>query len=201
MMWRQGYKYVAGLDEVGRGALAGPVFAAAVVLPEELSFDRKKDWFKEVKDSKQLSRVKREKLFPIICREALAFAVAAVPSPEIDRIGIVNATRRAMTKAIEGLDTCPQSLLIDYLRLPEMALPQKGIVNGDCRCFSIACASIIAKVSRDRMMVAMAETYPGYGFAGNKGYGTAEHRYGLRKLGPSPIHRRSFRPVAQLRLI
>lgn len=201
ILWKQGIKLVAGLDEVGRGALAGPVFAGAVIFPEEITKSRKKDWYAEVKDSKQLSQKTREKLFPLICQEALAFAVGAVSAREIDSIGIASATRKAMFHAIEKLDTYPQSLLIDYLKLPTIQLPQKGIVGGDCKCFTIACASIIAKVSRDAVMVQMADIYPGYGFASNKGYGTVKHQLGLRELGPSLVHRRSFRPVSQYKLL
>jgi ribonuclease HII len=189
----QGYRFIAGIDEAGRGALAGPVVAAAVVLP------RKRDipFIKMVRDSKKLTPVKREGLFPLISKTAVAVGVGVVDFDVIDDIGIVPATRLAMKFAVEHLSPPPDSLLIDFMKLPEIHLPQKGITHGDDLCYSIACASIIAKVSRDRIMVELGNTYQGYGLAGHKGYGTSEHLACLQRLGPSPIHRRTFQPVSE----
>ncbi len=190
----QGYRLIAGIDEVGRGAIAGPVVAAAVVLPCHLDAS----WLVQVKDSKQLSPARREYLFHCIREAAVAIGVGKISNNTIDNQGIVKATRLAMTMAINQLAPPPESLLIDYLSLPEVPLPQKGITNGDELCFSIACASIIAKVARDHMMLELEQTCPGYGLAQHKGYGTEEHLSCLRRLGPSPIHRRSFKPVKDL---
>jgi len=190
----QGYWLVAGVDEVGRGALAGPVVAAAAVLPLHLSTH----WLDRVRDSKQLSPDKREYLFEYIMGAAISVGVGVSSHEIIDAHGIARATRLAMKQAIDQLLPPPQHLLIDYLRLPEVPLPQKGIVFGDSRCYSIACASIIAKVTRDRMMVELDSVYPGYRLAKHKGYGTEEHLSCLRRLGPSPVHRRSFRPLKDM---
>jgi ribonuclease HII len=151
-----------------------------------------------VRDSKQLTPIKRHYLFEHIYEVALSVGIGIVSHEEIDTVGIIPATRLAMKQAIERLVDRPHSLLIDYLLLPEVPLPQKGIIKGDCRCLSIACASIIAKVSRDRLMLAMDSFYNGYGLAQHKGYGTEEHIVNLMKKGPSDIHRRSFRPVCSL---
>lgn len=187
----QGYQFIAGIDEVGRGALAGPVVAAAVILPRRI----KRDWLNQVRDSKLLSPSKREALFHNIHEAAISIGIGTVTHEVIDTRGIVKATRLAMQLAIDQLSPAPQSLLIDYMRLPEVTLPQKAITKGDSLCFSIACASIIAKVARDRLMVELDRTYPGYGLAQHKGYGTEKHLGYLRRLGPSPIHRQSFKPV------
>ena len=190
----QGYRLIAGIDEAGRGPLAGPVVAAAVILPYQLDAP----WLAQVRDSKQLSPAKRELLFQYIQETAVTTGVGIVSSDIIDHRGIIRATRLAMKQAIDRLSPLPESLLIDYMLLPEVPLPQKGITNGDSLCFSIACASIVAKVTRDRLMLETDSTYPGYGFAQHKGYGTKEHLSCLRRLGPSPVHRRSFRPVNSL---
>jgi ribonuclease HII len=144
----QGYTLIAGIDEVGRGALMGPVMAAAVILPEKI----KGKWKSKVRDSKQISAKVREYLLPYICEAAVTFAVGSCSNKDVDGMGIAKATRVAMVKAIKQLDPQPQFLLIDYVRLKESYYPQKGIVDGDCLCFSIACASIIAKVTRDRLV-------------------------------------------------
>jgi ribonuclease HII len=191
----QGYRLVAGVDEVGRGALAGPVVAAAVILPTGLDKAR---WLDEVRDSKELSPARRQLLFEQIMEMAISVGLGRVDGEIIDAQGIVRATRLAMKQAIDQLSPPPECLLIDYLTLPESPLPQKGIVDGDRLCLSIACASIIAKVARDRLMVEFDEIYPGYGLAEHKGYGTREHLARLRRLGPSPIHRHSFQPVKEL---
>jgi len=188
---KQGYKFIAGIDEVGRGALAGPVMAAAVILPPAL----KTTWRKEVKDSKQLSHVQREALFEPIRKSAIAIGIGSVDCWSIEAIGIARATQIAMLQAINQLSPAADALLIDYFTLPDARLPQKGVVDGDTLCFSIACASIIAKVTRDRIMVDFDDIYPGYRFAQHKGYGTSGHLTCLKKLGPCPIHRRTYQPV------
>jgi ribonuclease HII len=190
----EGYRLIAGVDEVGRGALMGPVVAGAVIMPDNI----KARWKSKVRDSKQLSPETREYLYPYIKETAIASATGAIPNGVIDSVGIARATSLAMISAIQQLSPQPQFLLIDYVRLHELPIPQKGIVGGDSLCFSIACASIIAKVTRDRMVVAMDGDYPGYGFAGHKGYGTKEHIACLREKGPCPLHRRSFRPVSDI---
>jgi ribonuclease HII len=170
--------------------------AAAVVLPLGSSFP----WLKLVRDSKQLSPRQRERVFDHLKRAGVAFGLGSVPHATIDRVGIVEATRTAMARAVEALPTRPDFLLIDALSLPEVDLPQKGIVRGDQLSYSIACASILAKVSRDRQMIELDGLYPGYGLARHKGYGTRQHLQCLLRLGPCAIHRRSFAPVVQLRL-
>lgn len=187
----QGYRLIAGVDEAGRGSLAGPVVAAALILPDQL----KAPWLELVKESKLLPATKRELLFDYLNEVAVSVGTGVVGPEVIDAEGIVKATRMAMKLAIEALSPPPEFLLIDYLPLPEVPLPQKGVTYGDSLCFSIACASIIAKVSRDRLMVELDKRYPGYGLAQHKGYGTEQHLSCLQRLGFSPIHRQSFRPV------
>jgi len=187
----QGYRHIAGIDEVGRGALAGPVVAAAVILPHHMDAP----WLNQVKDSKKLSPARRELLFHYIHEVATSIGIGMVRHEKVDAQGIIKATRLAMKLAIDQLSPPPESILIDYLSLPEVPLPQKGITNGDSLCFSIACASIIAKVTRDYIMVKFNEIYPGYGLAQHKGYGTRKHFACLQRLGPCPIHRQSFKPV------
>ena len=194
MLEAQGYHHIAGIDEVGRGALAGPVVAAAVILPYPVDTP----WLSQVKDSKQLSPAKRELLFHHIHEIAISIGIGMAPSEVIDAQGIVRATRLAMKIAVDRLSPPPQSLLIDYMLLPEVPLPQKGITNGDSLCLSIACASIMAKVARDHLMIELDKTYPRYGLAQHKGYGTREHIACLHRLGPCPIHRQSFRPVRDI---
>ncbi len=194
MLAAQGYQRIAGIDEVGRGAIAGPVVAAAVILPRQVDAP----WLAQVRDSKLLTPARRELLFHHIHEIAVSIGIGLVPHYLIDAHGIVRATRLAMKMAVEQLSPPAESLLIDYMRLPEVRLPQKGITNGDNLCFSIACASIIAKVARDRLMVEFDEIYPGYGLARHKGYGTRQHFASLYRLGPCPIHRRSFRPVREI---
>jgi ribonuclease HII len=172
----------------------GPVVAAAVVLPQKF----RASWRKEIRDSKQLTPSVREKLNDSIQRKAIATSVGVVAHHEIDRLGISGATRRAMKMAIADLTIQPEYLLIDYFKVPEIDIPQKGIKFGDSLCLSIACASIIAKVHRDRLVAAMDTEYPGYNFAKHKGYGTREHLDCLNRQGPSPVHRRTFMPVRTL---
>ncbi len=191
LLWAQGYHLVAGIDEVGRGALAGPVCAAAVILPREI----KASWLSEVRDSKLLTPRVRERLAKEIRKVALAAGIGFVPPETIDAIGIAKATRLAMQQAVAKLPLKPDFLLIDFMKLPEVPLLQKGVTNGDTLCLSVACASIVAKVARDWLMVDFDRLYPGYSLAQNKGYGTGQHLECLRRLGPCPIHRRSFQPV------
>jgi len=188
-----GYRLIAGVDEAGRGALAGPVVAAAVILPPSPDFP----WLKSVRDSKEVPPAKREYLFDLIKQESVAVSVGIIAPQTIDVIGILNATRIAMCHAIEQLACPPDFLLIDFLRLPQLRISQKPIVHGDKLCLSIACASIIAKVTRDRVMVELDQIHPGYGLANHKGYGTRHHVYCLHQHGPSPIHRHSFAPVRE----
>jgi ribonuclease HII len=194
LWWSQGLVRVAGIDEAGRGPWAGPVVAGAVVLPADPAVARD---LAGVRDSKQLSPRQRERLLAVIQEAALSWAPGVVQSDEIDRLGILPATRRAMRLAVATLGASPQALLVDAVQLPAIALPQRSLVHGDALSLSIAAASIVAKVTRDRMMVEMDRIFPGYGFARNKGYGTPQHALALRELGPCPIHRRSFAPVAR----
>ena len=187
----KGYRLVAGIDEVGRGPLAGPVVAAAVILPLE----ERPSWLSRVRDSKQLTPTQRESIFDRVLESGIAFGVGVVSHEVIDKRGIAPATRLAMRNAIEQLSTRPDYLLIDYMRLPGVRIPQKGVVDGDSICVSIAAASIVAKVTRDRLMVELDGQYPGYGLAQHKGYGTPEHLEALQRLGPCPIHRKTFEPV------
>ncbi|MBN1368053.1 MAG: ribonuclease HII [Dehalococcoidales bacterium] len=190
----KGYSYIAGIDEVGRGPLAGPVVAAAIIVPARI---KRAPWLNNIRDSKLLSAAQRERLYDQIQDMAVSFGVGTISSYTIDIQGIAKATRLAMKQAVEQLSPQPDYLLIDYVKLPEVTLPQKGIVDGDALCFSIACASIIAKVTRDRLMIELDAVYPGYGMANHKGYGTREHLECLHRLGPCPIHRHSFRPVKE----
>lgn len=189
-----GYHLIAGIDEVGRGALAGPVVAAAVILPLRL----RAPWLKSVRDSKQLTPSQREALFPLIMKAAVATGIGIVPAEKIDTQGIVPATRQAMCLAVNQLSCTPDFLLIDALDLPALLFPQESLIRGDCLCFSISCASILAKVSRDRIMKELDALCPGYGFKEHKGYGTREHLSCLSRLGPCIVHRRSFAPVKGL---
>ena len=194
-LWQQGFQAVAGLDEVGRGAWAGPVVAAAVILPPLSA--HLAPLLGRVDDSKRLSPGQRQQLAEEIGVHAQALGVGSVPATEIDRIGIVPATRLAMLQAIAALWRQPDYLLVDYLFLPESRLPQHGLPHGDALSLSIAAASIVAKVARDRWMAGQECAYPGYGFAHHKGYGTAEHQGALGRQGPCAIHRFSFAPLAR----
>jgi ribonuclease HII len=193
-LWQQGY-LVAGIDEVGRGPLAGPVVAAAVILSPESRLS----WLLQVRDSKKLAPRKREFLSSCIQKEALAVGIGVVPPNTIDDCGIVAATRLAMCLAVEKLARPPNFLLIDWITIPDLDIPQRSITRGDSLCHSIAAASIVAKVHRDRLMMEYDSLYSGYGFARNKGYPTMEHLAKLRRLGCCPIHRASFAPVRQVR--
>jgi ribonuclease HII len=193
--WQAGLNALAGLDEAGRGAWAGPVSAAAVILPPDPQILER---LAGVRDSKQMTPQQREKWAEIIRAEVVASAVGFAGQAEIDQIGILPATRLAMRRALEQLAVAPQRLLIDALRLPEVDLPQMALVKGDARCLSIAAASVLAKTGRDSLLRDDDRSFPGYGFARHKGYGTAAHLAALRELGPCELHRRSFRPVKTL---
>jgi ribonuclease HII len=195
-LWADGYGRVAGLDEAGRGAWAGPVVAAAVILPPDDPHLLRH--LAGVRDSKQLTAGRREALLVAILEHALAWGVGTVPPAEIDAIGIVPATHRAMALALQALSPSADYLLLDYVSLHDSALPQQSLPQGDTRVLSIAAASIVAKVSRDRMMVELDARFPGYGFARHKGYGTELHQATLAALGPSIVHRQSFAPLRRL---
>jgi ribonuclease HII len=196
-LWALGLRRVAGLDEVGRGAWAGPVVAAAVILPPDDGQLAQR--LADVRDSKLLAPQQREILMPLIIRQAAAVGVGAVPPGTIDRIGIVPATRRAMSLALRSLPRPPEHLLIDHVTLPDLPLAQTSLPKGDLHILSIAAASIVAKVCRDRLMARYEAIFPGYGLARNKGYGTPEHRAALQALGACAIHRLSFAPLQALR--
>ena len=194
-LYAAGHTRVAGLDEVGRGAWAGPVCAAAVVLP--LDRPDLPDLLTGVRDSKQLSPARREALLPVILDVAEAVGVGWAAPTEVDERGVVPATQQAMARAVAELDGRVDALLVDYLRLPDLDLPQRALPKADARCLSVAAASIVAKVTRDQLMVALDRDFAGYGFARHKGYGTRQHREALARLGPSPIHRMSWRPLQE----
>lgn len=179
------YSYICGIDEAGRGPLAGPVVAGAVILPKNCDI-------LYINDSKQLSEKKREELYTVITQQAVAWAVGYASPERIDEINILQATYEAMREAVGKLSPAPDILLNDAVRIPGVDIPQVPIVKGDAKSISIGAASIIAKVTRDRMMAEYDGIFPEYGFAGNKGYGSSAHIEALKKNGPSPIHRRSF---------
>ena len=189
-LWELGHRHVAGVDEVGVGPLAGPVVAAAVVFPSGLGL-------KGVDDSKRLLPDRRQELADTIRARATCWSVASVEADEIDRLNVYRAALEAMRRAVQGLSTCPDYVLVDARTIPGIPQPQRAIVDGDALCHAIAAASILAKCARDAIMVAHESAFPGYGFAAHKGYATAEHKDALRRLGPCRIHRRSFTPCVQ----
>jgi ribonuclease HII len=191
-LWATGCTRVAGIDEAGRGALAGPVYAAAVVLPARSGIG---EALRGVDDSKQLSARERELCAIRIAGCCAASGIGWASAAEIDDFGIVPAARLAVRRALQALDCVPDHLLVDFLELPEIPTPQTSLVKGDARCLSIAAASILAKTARDAEMARLAEAHPGYGWRENKGYGTAAHLRALERLGPSPLHRRTFAPI------
>ncbi len=201
-LWQTGVNHVAGIDEAGRGCWAGPVFAAAVILPPTPHPDEAallSQFLAGVRDSKQMSARQRETWANQIKAFAIGWGIGQATNREIDEQGIVWATRLAMQRALEQLPVSAQHLLIDALRLPGCALPQAVLIKGDACCLSIAAASILAKTSRDSWMVQQADRdYPGYGFARHKGYGTALHQAQLCALGPCPLHRLSFAPLRRI---
>jgi ribonuclease HII len=186
--WSRGQLYVAGVDEAGRGPLAGPVLAAAVILHPG-------QFIEGVDDSKRLSPAVRERLAEEIRRRAAACAVGAASAREVDELNILRATHLAMRRAVDRLGVVPDHVIVDGLPVPALGEAQTAVVEGDRRVHSVACASILAKVTRDRLMKRLALRYPEYGWERNAGYGTAEHRAALARLGPTPHHRRSFAPV------
>ena len=189
-LWEDGYELIAGVDEAGRGPLAGPVFAAAVIFPKDVVIDG-------INDSKKLSEKKREALFDIIKENALAYSIVSVDEKEIDEINILNAAMNAFKMALESLDVKPDFALLDGNRAPELDIPFEAVVKGDAKVQAIAAASILAKVARDRYITEMDSVYPQYGFAKHKGYPTKEHKEAVAKYGPSPIHRRTFKGVSE----
>lgn len=192
-LFQRGYRVVVGLDEVGRGAWAGPVVAGAVAFPlEDANLEQE---LAGVRDSKQLSARQREALLVKIRCRALAIGIGAIPAELIDRLGIVPATRQAMLWALVDLGLYPDHLLIDALKLPFLRLPQQAIIRGDAQHMTISAASIAAKVARDQWMAAQETSFPGYGFASHKGYGTLQHRQALSRLGTCALHRLSFAPL------
>lgn len=182
---KNGYVNIAGIDEAGRGPLAGPVYAAAVILDSGTVI-------KGLNDSKKLSEKRREEIFDEIIEKAVSYNIFSVDEKVIDEINILEATYKAMGGAVEGLEVVPDFVLIDGNRIKGIELPHETVVKGDLKCASIAAASILAKVSRDRFMIKAAEKYPQYGFEKHKGYGTAAHNEAILKYGPCPIHRRTF---------
>jgi ribonuclease HII len=185
---QRGYQFIAGIDEAGRGPLAGPVVAAAVILPSDYRNS-------EINDSKQLTALQRERLFVDIKNAALSFAVGIVSPKAIDEIGILNATKLAMRQAVLKLDPQPDFIVIDAVSINLDGIPQMAIIKGDEKIFSVAAASILAKVTRDRLMVKYHQKFPEYGFDQHMGYGTEIHLKAIQKHGPSPIHRMTFAPL------
>lgn len=192
----QGYRFVAGLDEAGRGAWAGPVVAAAVILPPNQADLSER--LTELNDSKKLTPSIRERLFDLIQEAALAVSVGSAPAAMVDEINVVEATRYAMQQALEKLALAPDYLLIDHLKLPTFDIPQQSFPKAESISLSVAAASVIAKVSRDRVMTQFHHTYPDYAFDRHKGYGTAAHRQALVAYGPCPLHRMSYAPLKSL---
>ena len=192
-LYHQGYSLVAGVDEVGRGPLAGPVVAAAVVLPMGLTGSE--PWLAQLDDSKRLSPTRRERVVDLVETYAMAVGVGEVGPEEIDRIGIGPANLQAMLQAVANLPLSPAYLLLDFVHIQDCPIPFQPVVGGDRLSYSIAAASNVAKVTRDRLMEQADPIYPGYAFARNKGYGTAYHMAQLREKGPCGIHRHSFAPV------
>ena len=184
-LYSKGYKLIAGIDEVGRGPLAGPVVACAVILPQDSRI-------LYLNDSKKLSASKREELYDVIMREAVSVGIGMRSPERIDEINILQATYEAMREAVSKLEVVPQLLLNDAVTIPQITIPQVPIIKGDAKSVSIAAASIVAKVTRDRMMEEYDKVFPEYGFASNKGYGSADHIAALKKYGETPIHRKTF---------
>lgn len=185
-IYNKGVKYIAGIDEAGRGPLAGPVVVACVLLPQDSMIEG-------VNDSKKVSEAKREKLYEIITKEAISYGVGIIYQDEIDEINILQATKKGVTEAIKQMEIKPNIIMVDALTgIDTLGIPYNSLIKGDAKCYSIAAASIIAKVTRDRIMREWDKVYPQYGFDSHKGYGTAKHIAALKEYGPSPIHRRSF---------
>lgn len=182
----KGIKNIAGIDEAGRGPLAGPVVVASVIMPEESMIEG-------VNDSKKVSEAKREKLYDIIIEEAISYGIGIIYQDEIDDINILQATKKGLTMALQKMEVKPNIIMVDALTgIDTLGIPYKSIIKGDAKCYSISAASILAKVTRDRIMREWDKVYPEYGFASHKGYGTAKHIAAIKEYGPCPIHRRSF---------
>jgi len=192
-LWARGVTHIAGVDEVGVGPLAGPLVAAAVILPHEIGL-------RGVDDSKKLSRAQRERLCAEIKARAVAVGLGVVTVAEVDRLNTFWAALEAMRRAVQALAVSAEHLLVDARSIPGLDVPQEPLIKGDSRSYSIAAASIVAKVERDAMMQALDRDFPQYGFARHMGYGTREHLDALARHGPCPVHRRSFMPVSQARL-
>ena len=185
-LYDKGFEYICGIDEAGRGPLAGPVVVAGVIMPKDSMIEG-------VNDSKKVSEKKREKLYDVILEEALSYSVAIIGQDVIDEINILNATKQGVTKVVEELDVKPNLILVDALtHINTKGIPYDSIIKGDAKCYNIAAASIIAKVTRDRIMREWDEIYPQYGFINHKGYGTAKHIEAIKEYGPCPIHRKTF---------
>ena len=192
-LWAAGLTRVAGVDEVGVGPLAGPVVAAAVIVSPDMKL-------RGVDDSKLLTAALREELAAKIQERALGVGIGVVEVADIDRLNIYHAALEAMRRAVEALPILPEHVVVDARQIPNVTVPQTPLIDGDARCYSVAAASIVAKVARDRLMRALHELYPQYGFRENMGYGTPRHLAAIDQYGPSPVHRRSFAPVRELRL-
>ena len=185
-LYNKGFEYICGIDEAGRGPLAGPVVVAGVIMPKDSMIEG-------VNDSKKVSEKKREKLYDVILEEALSYSVAIIGQDVIDEINILNATKQGVTTVVEELDVKPNLILVDALtHINTKGIPYDSIIKGDAKCYNIAAASIIAKVTRDRIMREWDEIYPQYGFINHKGYGTAKHIEAIKEYGPCPIHRKTF---------
>ena len=185
-LYNKGFEYICGIDEAGRGPLAGPVVVAGVIMPKDSMIEG-------VNDSKKVSEKKREKLYDVILEEAISYSVAIIGQDVIDDINILNATKQGVTKVVEELDVKPNLILVDALtHINTKGIPYDSIIKGDAKCYNIAAASIIAKVTRDRIMRQWDEIYPQYGFINHKGYGTAKHIEAIKEYGPCPIHRKTF---------
>lgn len=185
-VYEEGYNLICGIDEAGRGPLAGPVVVASVVMPKDSMIEG-------VNDSKKVSEKKREKLYDLITAEAISYGVGIISQEEIDEINILNATKKGLTNSIKELKTKPDIILVDALReIDTLNIPYRSVIKGDAKIYSIACASIIAKVTRDRIIREWDKVYPQYGFASHKGYGTAKHIAAIKEYGLCPLHRKSF---------
>lgn len=196
-LWKAGVRFVGGIDEAGRGALAGPVAAAVVVFPKDSSL---LNALHGVRDSKQMTPAQRQHWSVLIRQSAVSWGTGLASHQEIDALGILPATRLAALRAVQSLDLLPEHLLLDNLFLPEEPIPQAALIKGDCRSLSVAAASVLAKVTRDDLMRQFEVQFPGYGFAVHKGYGTAAHCRAIQELGISPLHRRTFQPVKAMLL-
>ena len=182
----KGFEFICGIDEAGRGPLAGPVVVASVIMPADSIIEG-------VNDSKKVSEKKREKLYDLILEEAISYGVGIIGQDEIDDINILNATKKSLTMSLKELDKKPDLIIVDALtHIDTLGIPYESIIKGDAKCYSIAAASIIAKVTRDRIMIEWDKVYPQYGFATHKGYGTAAHIKAIKEYGPCPLHRKTF---------